>query len=289
MLYLGCPVWSLKGWVGTFYPKGTKPAGFLREYARRLNAVEGNTTFYAVPASKTLQGWLEQMPETFRFCAKIPKAISHNSSLADVADRALQFVEVMRPLASRLGPMFLQLPPGYSPRRIDDLAFFLSAWPREIRLAVEVRHLDWFKDEQREALNQLLTSHDAARVMIDTRPIRETSHDNRLDADVLRALLEAREKKPKVPIRAEQTADFVFLRYIGHPLVQANQVWVEAWAEWIAKQVSAGREAFIFCHSSDDLNAPFICREFHGRVASRVQIPPLPLWDSSAPEQPGLF
>ena len=34
-LYLGCPVWSFKGWVGNFYPKGTQSKDFLREYARR--------------------------------------------------------------------------------------------------------------------------------------------------------------------------------------------------------------------------------------------------------------
>ena len=49
-LYIGCPIWSWKGWVGNFYPEGTKPAEFLHEYARRLTTVEGNTTFYAVPA-----------------------------------------------------------------------------------------------------------------------------------------------------------------------------------------------------------------------------------------------
>ena len=54
-IYLGCPIWSFKGWVGNFYPKGTKPADFLREYARRLTTVEGNTTFYAVPAPKTIE------------------------------------------------------------------------------------------------------------------------------------------------------------------------------------------------------------------------------------------
>src|SRR5690348_12482050 len=120
-IYLGCPIWSFKGWVGNFYPKGTKSGDFLREYASRLTTIEGNTTFYAVPAIKSIATWIEQTPETFHFCPKVPKAISHNGKLSDYVDRALQFVEVMRPLASRLGPMFLQLPPRYSPRLMDDL------------------------------------------------------------------------------------------------------------------------------------------------------------------------
>jgi uncharacterized protein YecE (DUF72 family) len=49
MLYIGCPIWSFKGWVGNFYPKGIKPADFLREYAKRLTNIEGNTTFTPSP------------------------------------------------------------------------------------------------------------------------------------------------------------------------------------------------------------------------------------------------
>ena len=48
-LYLGCPVWGLKGWVGNFFPAGAKQRDFLALYSRRLNAVEGNTTFYVIP------------------------------------------------------------------------------------------------------------------------------------------------------------------------------------------------------------------------------------------------
>src|SRR5690242_21135771 len=70
--------------LGNFYPTGTKPAEFLREYARRLTTIEGNTTFYAIPAPKTIESWIEHTPETFRFCPKIPKAIrseEHTSEL----------------------------------------------------------------------------------------------------------------------------------------------------------------------------------------------------------------
>src|SRR5512141_3228628 len=81
--YIGCPIWSFKGWVGNFYPADTKPAEFLREYSRRVTTIEGNTTFYAVPAQKTVEGWVAETPETFRFCPKVPKAISHEGTLLD--------------------------------------------------------------------------------------------------------------------------------------------------------------------------------------------------------------
>jgi len=284
-LFIGCPVWSFKGWVGNFYPKGTQSKDFLREYARRVTAIEGNTTFYAVPAAKTLEAWAEQTPDTFRFCPKIPKAISHNGQLADYIDRALQFIEVMRPLGSRLGPMFLQLPPGYSPRLRDDLAKFLSAMPKDIRLGVEVRHLDWFDSPQREVLNELLASHNMARVVIDTRPIRSLEGDSILGGSSYESLLEARDRKPDVPVFLERTTDFIFLRFIGHPELQHNLNYLSEWVNYLVPQIRQGAEAFVFCHSPDNLIAPDICREFHRQIAGQVEIPPLP-WDAVKPDEP---
>ncbi|MBI5840152.1 MAG: DUF72 domain-containing protein [Chloroflexi bacterium] len=282
-LYLGCPIWSFKGWVGNFYPKGTKPADFLFEYAKRLTTVEGNTTFYAVPAEKTLDGWAEVLPETFRFCPKIPKAISHDGTLAEHIDSARAFIGVMGRLGSRLGPMFLQLPPNYSPRLLGDLKIFLEAWPPEVRLGVEVRHLDWFEAPGRESLNQLLSKHNMARVVIDTRPIRSLEGEKILEGSVYQSLLEARKSKPDVPVFQERTSDFVFLRYIGHPEMGPNDALLEEWAGYLSSQLSAGADAYVFCHAPDNLIAPYLCRELHRRVSARVNLPQLP-WDEIEPD-----
>ena len=123
--HIGCPVWSFKGWVGNFYPNGTKPSEFLREYSKRLTTIEGNTTFYAVPAQKTIEQWVAETPETFRFCPKVPKAISHEGKLSDNIEAAHQFVDVMKGLGVRLGPMFLQLPPRFPPHLIGELQALL--------------------------------------------------------------------------------------------------------------------------------------------------------------------
>jgi len=290
-IYLGCPIWSFKGWVGNFYPKGTKPADFLREYARRLTTIEGNTTFYAIPAPKTIESWVEHTPETFRFCPKIPKAISHNGKLLEYADRAHYFMDVMRPLAARLGPQFLQLPPRYSPNLLADLEAFLSRMPHDLRLAVEVRHLNWFDSPHRDTLNQLLSSHNMARVVIDTRPIRSLQGDVILAGSSYESLLEARERKPDVPVFMERTGDFIFLRFISHPDLTQNIEFINEWVDYLVPQMQQNADVFIFCHSPDNLIAPVICREFHRRIAAKINIPPLP-WDTlkpDEPEQPSLF
>ncbi len=291
MLYVGCPIWSFKGWVGNFYPKGTKPAEFLFQYARRLTNVEGNTTFYAVPSKQTIESWVEQMPETFRFCPKVPKAISHEGRLADNIDKSMGFVDVMRQLGTRLGPMFLQLPPRFSPSLLADLKAFLSAWTSDVRLAVEVRHLDWFDSPNDEALDGLLSEHNMARVTIDTRPIRSLQGDKVLAGSTYESLLEARERKPDVPVVPKRTSDFVFVRYIGHPDMEINRPFIEEWGSYFSEQVKSGADVYMFCHSPDNMIAPYLCRELHARVAKDVSIPPLP-WDEikpDIPEQPSLF
>ncbi len=290
-LYVGCPIWSFKGWVGNFYPKGTKPAGYLREYSRRLTTVEGNTTFYAVPSRKTLEGWSAELPGSFRFCPKLPRAISHEGRLVDHIQEAAKFVEIMNQLGSRLGPMFLQLPPRFSPGQYDDLKSFLEAWPEGQKLAVEVRHLEWFDAPHDERLNRLLSEHGMARVVIDTRPIRSLDGDKILEGSVYQTLLEARRRKPDVPAIPQRTTDFIFLRYIGHPQLELNQPLLEEWGDYLGSQLRTGVDVFAFCHSPDNLTAPWLCRLLYRHVARQVKLPPMP-WeqvDEPSPQQPNLL
>jgi uncharacterized protein YecE (DUF72 family) len=290
-LYLGCPVWAYKGWVGSFYPPGTKTSEMLPEYARRLNAVEGNTTFYATPSAASLHNWAAATPESFRFCPKLPRLVSHTGRLAERIEAARQFLESMRALGPRLGPMFLQLPPRYPPRLFDDLKAFLAAWPGDAALAVEVRHLGWFEAPQRQALNELLASRDMGRVVIDTRPIRSLEGDPILAGTVYQRMLAARQRKPDVPVFPERTAGFVFLRYIGHPQMEQNIPFIAEWSSYLAEWLAGGAQAYVFCHCPQEELDPWLCRLFYEAVADQFPLPPLP-WDAvdaGAASQPRLF
>ncbi|MEJ2266712.1 MAG: DUF72 domain-containing protein [Anaerolineales bacterium] len=279
-LYVGCPIWTYKGWIGSLFPERTKSSDYLREYARRLTTVEGNTTFYAVPAEDTIRRWVEETPETFQMCPKLPRTISHAGKLVAHIEEARSFLEVMSQLGSRLGPMFLQLPPRYSPKLFEDLRAFLNVWPQQQRLAVEVRHPDWFDSEHNERLNRLLSERGMARVVIDTRPIRDLREDRILEGSVYLRMLEARERKPDVPILPERTTDFAFLRYIGHPLMERNAPFLDEWADYLASLIGAGDEAYVFCHCPDEGLDPWLCRELHQRIADKVPVSPLP-WDEA--------
>jgi uncharacterized protein YecE (DUF72 family) len=278
-LYLGCPIWSYKGWLGSFYPEGTKQSNFLREYANRLTTVEGNTTFYAIPNAEKLARWVEETPETFRFCPKLPRTISHAGELQPHIEEARAFIQTMSQLGSRLGPMFLQLPPRYSPQWLGDLGAFLKAWPPRVRLAVEVRHSAWFIPAYQEKLLGLLQELDQAPALVETRPIRSLRGNAILKGSVYKEMLEIRERKPIQPIPTHSEGSFTFLRFIGHPLMDHNTEFIDAWAVYLAGILEQGRDAFVFCHCPDVRLDPALCREFHQRVSARIAIPPLP-WDT---------
>src|SRR2546421_12734027 len=112
----------------------------------------------------------------------------------------------MRGLGERLGTMFLQLPPAFSPLQLTQLRAFLDFWPTDMRLAVEVRHPDFFEVEQAEMLNALLEGYKVARVMMDTRPIRSGPVKEQ-------QVLQARERKPDLPRQIAITTDITFVRY----------------------------------------------------------------------------
>ncbi|KPV52734.1 hypothetical protein SE17_13730, partial [Kouleothrix aurantiaca] len=117
-IWIGCAVWAYKDWVGDLFPPGSKSADLLALYSRRLTTVEGNTTFYATPKPEVVQRWAEETPEHFRFCCKLPREISHAGPLGEQIPTTQAFVERMAPLGARLGPFFLQLPPGYPPHKL---------------------------------------------------------------------------------------------------------------------------------------------------------------------------
>ena len=70
-------------------PEGTPATRFLDAYGARLTAVEGNTTFYAVPSVDVLRKWAQQTPDGFRFCLELPKTVTHDGPLAAQVPAAL--------------------------------------------------------------------------------------------------------------------------------------------------------------------------------------------------------
>lgn len=281
-LYVGAPMWALKAWLGTFYPAGTRQKDFLSLYSRRLNTVEGNTTFYATPSAETVARWRDETPPGFKFCLKFPKTISHEKRLRDAEAETADFLRRLEQLGDRCGPAFLQLPPTFGARGLPALTAYLAALPGPdggLRFAVEVRHLDFFGAPAEAALDEALRERGVARVLYDVRPLRAAE-----PAD--EATRAAQQRKPHVPVRFTRTADFALVRYISFPAVEENSPWLDEWVDHVSAWLSAGDDVFFMCHNKNDYYSPWLARAMHARVAQRVPLPPLPPWDAAKPEQP---
>ncbi len=287
MFYLGCPLWAYKDWVGDLFPAGARAGDFLRLYSRRLTTVEGNTTFYATPRPAMVARWAAETPESFRFCFKLPRELSHAGALARQIEATRAFVARMAPLGPRLGPFFLQLPPGYGPDQRDDLARWLEAWPAGYPVTVEVRHPGWYSAPAEAALMALLARHGAGRVVMDVRPIRTG------DAAGNALLAAARERKPDVPLRPLHSGGIALIRYIGHPDLERNEPFLDEWAGRITGWLAEGIAVYCFMHCPDEARSPALCRAMQARLERLGAAPPLP-WASAAippppPEQLSLL
>lgn len=275
-LRLGLAIWGYRGWVGNLFPAGSRMRDLLPLYAERFNCVEGNTTFYATPDQRTIQRWSDQMPPNFRFCPKLPKAVTHSGALWPQLPLALQFCERMQDLGDRLGPLLLQLPPRYGPRQFDDLNQFLQAWTSAlpaIALAVEVRHPDWFQPEVALRLNAVLEDLGLGRGLLDSRPIYEG-----MTSPLLQQLPPAqREKKPCVPLQPVVTHDFAFVRYISHPEADRNQSYLAQWVDWVTHWGQQGKTIYFFVHCPVEVYSPSNAQMFQALLESRhIPVRPLP-------------
>ncbi|QIR40854.1 DUF72 domain-containing protein [Tolypothrix sp. PCC 7910] len=269
---IGCAVWAYKGWVGELYPSGTRTAEFLSLYSRRFTTVEGNTTFYAIPNQETVTRWATETPPGFEFCLKLPRDITHQGLLQPYIPAALQFLEGMRPLGKRLGPIFAQLPPSYAPILMEDLASFLEAWPRtDAPLALEVRHPDWFKEPHASNLTALLEKLNVGRVLLDSRPIYTGDDDPQLNSE---------RRKPKLPVQFSVTAPFTLIRFISHPNLPVNQPFMEEWVMQIQQWLKAGVQIYFFVHCPIEERSPSTARHFQNLLEQNgIKVPPLP-WNN---------
>ena len=103
-LHVGTSGVSYKEWKGAFYPEDLPAGDMLRFYGERLGAVEINNTFYRLPKPSVLEGWREQVSDTFRFSIKASRKITHFKRLKpEASDEALYLVETVRSLGPRLG------------------------------------------------------------------------------------------------------------------------------------------------------------------------------------------
>ena len=239
-LYLGTSGWSYEDWEGTVYPPGTPPAGRLAEYVKHFATVEIDSTFYGTPRSSTVARWREVAPRGFLFAAKFPREITHEKGLTDCRREAEAFVRTMRGLDDRLGPLLLQLPPGFSVEGREVLDKFLLELPEGPRYAVEVRHRSWLGSD----LPDLLRERGAALTLVDY---------------------------PGMPRLEEATAPFAYVRWLGdrrefpagHTGPKKNRDEdLRWWSGVVDRFLAQGRTVFVYANNHYQNHSPSTVARF---------------------------
>jgi uncharacterized protein YecE (DUF72 family) len=192
--FAGTSGWAYPSWKPGFYPEKLAQAKFLTYYSSQLNSVEVNFTFRQLLKETTVQKWINETPENFRFGVKAHQVITHIKRLKGADEFVKRFVTTLEPLerAGKMGPILFQLPPNL---KIDAelLRNFLACVPRGVRMAFEFRHPSWFSDET----YQVLRDCNAALCVAET--------EERVTPDVTTAgFVYYRYRKPEYPPEERQ-------------------------------------------------------------------------------------
>jgi uncharacterized protein YecE (DUF72 family) len=158
---VGCTGWALPRDAQTAFPaEGTH----LQRYAARFPAVEINSSFHRPHRATTWARWAQRVPPGFRFCAKLPKTITHELRLVNADDALATFLAQAGGLGNALACLLVQLPPSLQFDAAAADGFFTSLRARaEVAVVCEPRHPTWFA----AGADDLLARWKVARVAAD--------------------------------------------------------------------------------------------------------------------------
>jgi uncharacterized protein YecE (DUF72 family) len=193
-IVVGTSSWADPGFVSEWYPQGMRSRDRLAWYAERFEAVELNSSFYAIPDRDASERWARQTPKGFTFHVKLHRLLSRHSAdlrslppelrngaragprgrvtLTPDLEQAMAgaTLDAVAPLAGagKLGAFLLQLSPAFDPRRheleeLDGLLEALAPHP----VAVELRHRGWVEGERTQRTLAHLSEHRAVWVGVD--------------------------------------------------------------------------------------------------------------------------
>lgn len=153
LVLIGTSGWSYKQWSGIFYPDNIKEKDFLKYYSEYFDTVEVNSSFYHTLNDKTIENWVKEVHDNFKFAVKADRYITHMKKLLDPDETIPSFMSTIKPFKDKVGPILFQLPPsfGINIKRLKD---FIKVLSKKNKYVFEFRNKDWFTDEIYDVLKK---------------------------------------------------------------------------------------------------------------------------------------
>ncbi len=233
-VYFGCAKWGRTEWVGKIYPPKTKEKDFLQHYVQHYNSIELNATHYKIYGATGIGKWAEKAAgRDFRFCPKMYQGVTHRGSLLNKDFITSEFLRGIVAFEEHLGPVFVQVSDGFTPKRKEELFTFLRSLPTDLQFFLEVRHPDWFlKEAVRTELMDFLRSINMGIVITDTSGRRDCAH-------------------------MYLTVPKAFIRYVGNSLHPTDYTRTDEWMKRMQYWIDNGlQELYFFMHMHDEAFSP---------------------------------
>jgi len=250
-IYIGTAGFGYRDWLGNFYPQFCPAADFLRCYAMTFPTVELDSTFYRIPTPEMIKKWVKLTPGDFKFAARFPRTVTHEGDLNSRLDKAERFLDAMRDVGDKLGPLLLQFPPGFKPDRQNILQELLAGLGRDVQVAVEFRDRDWLEDD----IFEILRRNDAGLCLTEY---------------------------PGIPPLKVRTSDLVYVRFLGdrHAITEDfSYVRVDrseelsGWEKLLTGFARENVNIYVYFNNHYSGHAPSTALEFRERLESGLSSP----------------
>jgi uncharacterized protein YecE (DUF72 family) len=201
-ILVGSCSWADKTLIdsGWYPPSAKSPEERLRFYAEQFPIVEVDSTYYAIPAQRTPELWVERTPQEFTFDVKAyalftghaaavqafpkelrealpPQVLGKKNAYmkdlrAEIGDEMWRrFDEVLLPLdsAGKLGAVLFQFPPWFGPSGANREQILVAKGRMgQYRIAVEFRNAAWMAEpSDQERTLRFLTDNEIPYVCVD--------------------------------------------------------------------------------------------------------------------------
>ncbi len=156
MVYIGTSGFSYDDWKGYFYPEKIDKKDMLGYYTGAFNAVEINSTYYAIPGARTFESMERRTPPGFKFVVKAHKDMTHvDVPVLETFETFLRSIEPVRN-SGKLGCVLAQYP--WSFKAGSDSAAALRSFKGrvgDLPTVIEFRNAGWVNDDTFNLLREL--------------------------------------------------------------------------------------------------------------------------------------